>query len=150
MTSVRDEDVRGLDVAMDDAFRMCRVESLGNLDAQIEHRLDLHRLACDPVPERLTLQQFHGDEGSPIGLVNLVDREDIRVVQSGRSLGLPLKAAESLCVVGELVGQEPQGNVATQLQVFRLIHHTPAPTADPAEDAVMGNRLTHGLGGDCH
>ena len=45
LTSIRDEDVRGLDVPMDDALRMCRVESVGDLDAQIEHRFDLQRLA---------------------------------------------------------------------------------------------------------
>jgi hypothetical protein len=65
---------------MDDALRMCRVESVGNLDAQIEHRFDLQRLASDPVPECVPLQQFRGNEGSPIGLVNLVDRADVRVV----------------------------------------------------------------------
>ena len=135
---------------MDDALRMCRVESIGDLDAQIEHRFDLQRLASDPVPERLPLQQFHGDEGSPIGLVNLVDRADVRVVQRGCSLGFPLETAESLCVVGEFVGKELQGDVATELQVFRLVHHAHAPAADLAEDAVMGNRLPHGLGGRGH
>src|SRR6266852_1170930 len=109
------------------------VESLGNLDAQIEHRFDLQRLASDPVPERLSLQQFHGDEGSPVGLVNLVDRADVRVVQGGRSLGLPLKTAESLCVVGEFVGKELQGDVTTELQVFGLVDHAHAPTADLAQ-----------------
>ncbi len=44
---------------------------------QIEHRLDLQRLARDPMPERLPLQQFHGDESSPIGFINLVDRADV-------------------------------------------------------------------------
>jgi hypothetical protein len=29
------------------------------------------------VPECLPLQQFHGDEGSPIELVNLIDRADV-------------------------------------------------------------------------
>jgi hypothetical protein len=33
------------------------VESVGDLNAQIEHRLDLQRLASDPVPERLPFQQ---------------------------------------------------------------------------------------------
>ena len=96
LSSIRDEDVRGLDVAVDDALRVGRVQSIGDLDAKIEHSLDLQRLAADPVPERLPLQQFHGDEGSPIGLVNLVDRADVRVVQGGRSLGFPLETAEGL------------------------------------------------------
>ncbi len=52
--------------------------------------------------------------------------------------------------MGEVVGKELQGDVATELEVFRFIHNTHAPAADPAEDAVMRNRLTHGLGGRGH
>jgi len=36
--------------------------------------------------------------------------------------------------------------VATKLKVFRFIHHAHSTTADLAEDAVMGDRLTNGLG----
>ena len=52
--------------------------------------------------------------------------------------------------MGEFVGKKLQGNVATELQVFRLIYHPHPPTADLAKDAVMGNRLPHGLGGRGH
>src|SRR5437879_5759926 len=78
--------------------------------------------ASNSLAERLPLQQFHGNKGSPIGLVNLVDRADIRMIQGGRSFGLALKAAESLCVVGKVVGKELQCDMATELEVFRLIH----------------------------
>jgi hypothetical protein len=67
------------------------------------------------------------------------------MVQRGRGLGLPLETAEGLCVVGEVVGKELQGDVATELQVFRLVDHTHPPAADLVEDAVMGDRLPHGL-----
>jgi len=40
--------------------------------------------------------------------------------------------------------------VATELQVFRLIHHTHAPAADLAQDAVMRDRLPYRLGGSSH
>jgi hypothetical protein len=100
---------------MDDALRVCGVECVGDLNAQIEHRFDFQRLARDPIPERLTFQQFHGDEGSPIGLVDLVNRADVRVVQRGRGFGFPLEAAEGLRIIGEVVGQELQGDVATEL-----------------------------------
>ena len=62
----------------------------------------------------------------------------------------PLEAGERLCITREFVGKELQGDVAIQLQVFRLIHYAHAPTADFAEDAVMGNRLPHGLGVGSH
>jgi hypothetical protein len=68
----------------------------------------------------------------------------VQMFEGGRSLDLPLEAAESLCVVDEVVGKELQGDVAAELEVFRLIHHAHSPAADPADDAVMGNRLTHG------
>ena len=40
------EDVRGLDVPVDDSLRVGRVESVGDLYGQIQHRLDLQRLAA--------------------------------------------------------------------------------------------------------
>src|SRR6266568_1164176 len=45
LTSIRDKDVRWLDVPVDDSFRMRGVESVGDLDAQIKHRFDLQGLA---------------------------------------------------------------------------------------------------------
>src|SRR5258708_20162044 len=95
----------------------------------------------DLVSQCLSLQQFHGDEGSPIGLVNLVDRAYVRMIQRGRSFRFPPESAEGLRVVGEFVGQELQGDVAAELQVFRLIHHTHTPAADPTGDPLIGDLL---------
>ena len=142
--------VRRLDVPVDDALRMCRVESIGNLDAQIEYCVDLQGFAIDHVPERLPLQQFHRDEGSPIDFIDFIDRTDVRMVQGGRSLRLPLETAESMYVVGEFVGKELQGDVATEFQVFGFKNYPHTATADLAVDAVMRNRLPHGLGRSGH
>jgi hypothetical protein len=71
-------------------------------------------------------------------------------IQRGGSLGFALEAAEGLWFVGEFVGKELQGDMATELEVFSLVDHTHAPAADLAEDAVMGNRLPHGLGRSGH
>jgi hypothetical protein len=87
---------------------------------------------------------------SPISLVVFVDGADVRVVQCGRGFGFALETAEGLRIAGEFVGQELQGDVAAQLQVFRLVDHTHTAATDLAEDAVMGNRLPHGLGGRGH
>ena len=108
------------------------------------------RLASDPVPERLTLQQFHGDEGSPIGLIDLVDGANVRMVQRGRGFGLALESAESLRVVSQFVRKELQGDVAAEFEVFRFIDHAHSAAADLAEDAVVGHCLPHGLGGRGH
>jgi hypothetical protein len=75
---------------MDDSLRMCGVESVGDLNAQIEHGLDLEGFASDQMAQGVSFQQFHGDEGSPVGFVNLVDRADVRVVLGGRGLWPPV------------------------------------------------------------
>ena len=48
--------------------------------------------------------------------------------------------------MGKFVGKELQSDVATEFQVFRLVDQAHAPAPDLAEDAVVGNRLPHGLG----
>jgi len=52
--------------------------------------------------------------------------------------------------VGEFVGKELEGHAATELEVFGFVDHTHAPATDLAEDAVVGNSLTYGLGGRGH
>src|ERR1035437_9646085 len=141
LTPIRDEDVGRVEVAVDDAFGVRSVQRIGNFDAQFEHRLDLQRFAIDPVPERLPFQQLHRDEGSPIGLVNLVDRADVRMVQRGRSLGFPLETAEGLRVVGEVVVKELQGDVTTELEVFRLVDYAHPSAAELLNDAVVRDGL---------
>jgi hypothetical protein len=45
MSSLRDEDVRGLDVAMHDARGASGIECVGDLDAEQQNLVDLDRLA---------------------------------------------------------------------------------------------------------
>ncbi len=135
---------------MDDTLRVCGVESIGDLDTQIEHRFDLQRHASNAMPECLPLQQFHGDEGSSIDLIDFVDGADVRVIKRRCCLGFPLKAAEGLRIVRKFVGKKFQGDVATELQIFRLIHHAHATAAYLQQDAVMGHCLPHGLGWGGH
>ena len=70
--------------------------------------------------------------------------------RDGRSASFPPKALQCLRVIGEFVGKEFQGDMATELEVFCLIHDTHPPAADLAEEVVMGNRLSHGLGRSGH
>ncbi len=50
---------------------------------------------------------------------------------------LKLEAAQSSGVGSEVFGKELQGNVAVQLEVFGLIHHTHPATAEFFDDAVV-------------
>src|SRR5216684_6252264 len=90
------ENVGGLDVAMDDIGAVCRIQRVSNLDTQFEHLVHFEPLPGDAVPERLTLEQLHGNERLALMLLDLIDRRDIRVIEGGSSACLTLEAFERL------------------------------------------------------
>ena len=82
MTPVGDENVRRLDVAVNNAFGVRRIERVGHLDRQSEQALELHRLAIDQVLQRLTGEALHHDKGLSLVLADLMDRAYVRMIQS--------------------------------------------------------------------
>src|SRR5205814_10270535 len=104
----------------------------------------------DMKQERHPFQQCYGDDRSSINSVDFVDGADVRVIQGRSGTGLTAESFERLWIVCEFFGKELQGDVATELEVFGLIHNAHATAADLAEYAVMGNSLPHGLGRSGH
>ena len=51
-----DENICGLDVAMDDALRVRGVERVGNLNSQVEDFFEQHGLAADAALQRLAVE----------------------------------------------------------------------------------------------
>ncbi len=68
-------------VAMHDAFRVCRFQRIGNLNAEFQNLFDRQWLVLDSLLERLPLQRLHSDKGAPINLTDVVNRADVGVVQ---------------------------------------------------------------------
>ena len=83
------EDVCRLDVAVRDSLVVCSVQRVGNLDADIQYSFNFQPVALDQMPERLPFQQFHCNEGSPVGLVDRVSRLDVRFAVELLRLRLP-------------------------------------------------------------
>src|SRR5215467_11735845 len=103
MATLGDEDVGGLDIAMDDALCVRSVERVGDFDAYIEQDFSVDRAPHDEVFESLTFEKFHGDEGHTGLIVNLVNGADVGVVQSRGGLSLTLKTSKCLWVVCHIV-----------------------------------------------
>jgi hypothetical protein len=64
VSALGDEDVGGLDVAMDNAFAVRGVERVGNFDRQTEQDIHLQRTAGDAMLEGQAIEILHGDEGA--------------------------------------------------------------------------------------
>src|SRR6201997_5245991 len=72
VSSLRDKDVRRLDVPVDNASRMRGVQSIADLDAKRERGLHVQMLPRDPSLQRHTIQELHDYEGLTVLLPDLV------------------------------------------------------------------------------
>ena len=66
MTTPGDEDVRRLDVAMDDALAVRRVESIGDFDSQRKQLFGFHRPSGDLVSEGCSVEELHHHKGAAL------------------------------------------------------------------------------------
>src|ERR1700722_3539732 len=142
MTALRHKDVRGLNVAVDYAFGVCRIECVCNVDSEREDHLGFHRTPCNALLQRKAVKKLHGDERFAVVFINLVDGADVWMIQSRGSLRLALKTGECLRVFGYLIGQELEGNKPAELHIFGLINHTHPSAAKLLNDAVVRDGLT--------
>src|SRR4051812_24266199 len=136
------EDIRRLDVAMDDAAAVGGVEGIGDLDAVLRQGRVLDRLPADLLVERLAFEQFHGDELLAVVVADFIDGADVAVVQRGCGASLALEALERLRITLEFAVEEFERDVAAEVDVLSFIYDAHAAAAEPTKDAVMRDVLT--------
>ena len=94
---MRDEQVRGLDVAVDDAAAMRRVERVGDLPREVEDpRRPASGPALDEAADREPFEPLHRDERLSVVLAELVDGADVRMLERRGEACLPLEPGEPL------------------------------------------------------
>jgi hypothetical protein len=91
VTPSSDEQVGGLDAAMNDALAVRGIESVGDLDANVQELLQLDWATPDGVLQGHSIEVLHGDERTTVVLADFVDGADIGVVQARGSTCLAAK-----------------------------------------------------------
>ena len=132
-----DEDIRGLDVAVNNAAGVRRIEGVGDLDAQRQNRFQLHRAIADQVLECDAVEELHDEERAIALLANVVNRTDVGMIQRRRGLGFAPKALEGLAVLRQIFGKKLEGDEAAETRVLRFVDHTHPAATELFDDPVM-------------
>jgi hypothetical protein len=101
---------------MHDASRMRCGQRRSDLDAYIQYFLDGEGFAQQVLAQRLTFDEFRGDE-QVLFRPNLVDGQNVRVVQTRCGKGLTFEALQSIFVGGEIRMQDFDGDSPGQIEV---------------------------------
>ena len=124
-----DFDVRGFQIAMDDAFVVGGFESFGDLAGDGESFVD--REWCG---ERGAFHQFH-DDGVAF---KSVDGGDVGVIEGGEGLRFALEAGAVVGVGGQSLGENLDSDVAVELGVTGAVDLAHASFAEEVENLVVG------------
>jgi len=135
------ENVRGLNVAMNDALGVGGIEGVGGFESEGDDGFVIEGLAGDLMLQGQAIEKFHGDERLLAVLADFVDGADVGVVESGRGAGFAAEAFEGLRVAGEFFGKKFEGDEAAEFRVFGFVDDSHAAAAEFFEDAVVRDSL---------
>src|SRR5580704_7217525 len=79
-SALGNKNIRGLDIAMDDAFAVRIVQRVRNRNRNLKQLLKLPWPSRDRVFQSLPIEKLHGDERLPLMLSNLVNGADIGMI----------------------------------------------------------------------
>ena len=114
MSALGDEDIRRLDVAVDDPRRVSCVKRVCDLNSQSQQLIGRKRPAIDPLAKRLPLEILHGDERSPFMLPNFIYCADARMIQCRRHSRFTSEAFQCQRLASRIVGQKFQGRQTSE------------------------------------
>ncbi len=139
--------VRGLEIAVNDALLVRRLERLGDLPRNRQRLVERKRPLHDAVRERRALDELHHQRGHAARFLEAVDVGDVWMVQRSQRPGLALQPRQTLRIRRHAGGQHLDCHVAIEAGVAGAIDLTHAAGADLLDDVVRPDscaaRQTH-------
>jgi len=133
---LQDHDVRGLQVAMDDAFEVRVVEGLRDLHHDARRRAGSQRAGVLEMSlQGLAGDQLHGEVRHALHLATLEDADDVGMVEGAADLRLPLEALQELRLVQER--RQRALERADLAPALGLVDRGHAPAAQRCEQPVV-------------
>ncbi len=136
------EDVLGLQVAVDEAVSVSFRERFRDLRCHLERAAERKRAPHERRPERLALEELADREGHAFDPAEVVDGHDSGVREGGDRLGLGLEVGERDRVCRHPLGKYLQGDVAVELRVPRPVDDAHPSRCDRSQHHVGAEPLT--------
>ena len=144
------EDIGGLDVAVNDAFGVRGIETIGYLDARSRISsvsIRFSAMRCFRVwPSMNSIAM----KSRPSILVDVVNGADVGVIHGRGRLRLAPEAFQHMPVSGDFIGQKLEGNRALEPGIFRFIDDAHPSLAQLFDDPIVRNGLTDALRSRLH
>ena len=137
-----DHHIGRFEIAMDDAARMRGRERVGDGDGDAERFAEAHALPWDQRIDALAGHVLHHDEIVILGGVDLVNRDDVRMIERRCRLRFLDEAAAAALIRDAIGGQHLDRDVAPQPWVPRAIDLAHAPGTDQTENVVAAEPCT--------
>ena len=132
-----DHDVRGLEVAVDDALVVGRRHRLGERGRQVKEALDVESILRDHPVEGPSIHQLHRQEPNAACVLYRVNRDNVGMIERRHRPRLAFETVQPLRVIGKLLRQHLERYLPPELGVLGP-PHLPHPTrAERRGDAVV-------------
>jgi hypothetical protein len=128
--------VRGLEVPVDDALLVSRLESFSDLPRDSERLVDRDRAALEALLKVFSLDEFKREGDRALVLRESMDGRDVRMVEGCEHLSLAAEAGHPLMILRERRRQDLDRDVAPEGSVASAVDLTHAPGADGNPDFV--------------
>jgi hypothetical protein len=94
------------------------LERFGDLLRHRQRFVRVHRPARQPLGEVITLDQLHDERA----FFEAVDVRDVGMIERRQDFRFALESRQPLAIVGDISGQDLEGDLALQLRIPRPIH----------------------------
>ena len=137
LSSISDEDIRGLDIAMYDARSMRGIQRIGDADRNFQQRVHFERHGANSQLQRLAFQQLHCDKVAAFEFADVVNRTNVRMIQCSRGTRFELESFDGASIPADIFGQKLQRNPATEAHIFSSVDDTHAARTDFGLDLIV-------------
>ena len=147
-----DLDVGWLQVPMDDARFVRRLQARRDAGGDRKSLVDRQRSGGEPFGERRPLDELHDEEARFSLILEAIDGGNIGVIESGQEPRLALEAEKPFRVLRNGIRKGLQRNVPMEFRVARPVHLAHAAPPDRSDDLVGADATAdlerHGFPGE--